>query len=103
LTPFERKKSSFARSLETLGGIMAPTILFQPEETLKAIENVLKRHRNTSRILKEKEKQMLSGEDYQHMEVDLNQKQLLQPLDSDNTKANIYYIRQKFIRYTRPT
>jgi hypothetical protein len=82
---------------------MAPTILIRPEETLKAIENVLKRRRDTSRILKEKEKQMLSGEDYQYMEVDLNKKQFLQPLDSDNTKANIYYIRQKFIRYTRPT
>ncbi len=46
---------------------------------------------------------MLSGEDYQYMEVDLNEKQFLQPLDSENTKANIYYIRQKFIRYARPT
>jgi len=82
---------------------MTPTILIRAEETLKAMENVLKRRRDTSRILKEKEKQMLSGEDYQHMEVDLNKKQFLQPLDSDNTKANIYYIRQKFIRYTRPT
>jgi hypothetical protein len=82
---------------------MAPTILIRPEETLKAIENVLKRCKDTSRILKEKEKQMLSGEDYQYIEVDLNEKQFLQPLDSDNTKANIYYIRQKFIRYVRPT
>jgi hypothetical protein len=82
---------------------MAPTILIRPEETLKAIENVLKRCKDTSRILKEKEKQMLSGEDYQYIEVDLNEKQFLQPLDSDNTKANIYYIRQKFIRYTRKT
>jgi len=23
----------------------------------------------------------------------------MQPLDADNTKASIYYIRQKFIRY----
>lgn len=47
---------------------MAPTILLQPEEALKAIENVLKRRRDTSRILKEKEKQILSGKDYQHMD-----------------------------------
>ena len=33
------------------------------------------------------------------MEVDLDNKQFLQPLDADNTKASIYYIRQKFIRY----
>jgi hypothetical protein len=46
---------------------------------------------------------MLSGEDYQVMEVDLNNKQFLQPLDADNTKASIYYIGQKFIRYSRKT
>lgn len=73
------------------------------EETLKTIKDVLKRHMDTTRILKEKEKQMLSGEDYQQMEVDLNKKQLLQPLDSDNTKANVYYIGQKFIRYACTT
>jgi hypothetical protein len=33
------------------------------------------------------------------MEVDLNNKQFLQLLDADNTKASIYYIQQKFIRY----
>jgi hypothetical protein len=82
---------------------MAPMIPIRAEETLKTIENVLKRRRDTSRILKKKEKQMLSGEDYQRMEVDLNKKQFLQPLDSDNTKANVYYIRQKFIRYARAT
>ena len=43
---------------------MAPTITVRAEETLKAIENALKRRRDTSRILKEKEQQTLSGEDY---------------------------------------
>jgi hypothetical protein len=42
---------------------------------------------------------MLSKEDYQMMEVVLNNNQFLQPLDADNTKASIYYIRQKFIKY----
>jgi hypothetical protein len=46
---------------------------------------------------------MLSGEDYRLMEVDLDNKQFLQPLDADNTKASIYYIRQKFIRYACKT
>jgi hypothetical protein len=53
--------------------------------------------------LKEKEKQMLSGEDYQRIEVGLDNKPFLQPLDSENTKASIYYIRQKFMKYTRKT
>jgi hypothetical protein len=42
---------------------------------------------------------MLSGEDYQMMEVVLNNKQFLQPLDANNTKASIYYIRKKFMKY----
>jgi hypothetical protein len=46
---------------------------------------------------------MLSRDDYRLMEVNLNNKQFLQPLDADNTKACIYYIRQKFIRYARKT
>jgi hypothetical protein len=46
---------------------------------------------------------MLSGDDYRLMEVNLNNKQFLQPLDANNTKASIYYIRQKFIRYARKT
>ena len=36
---------------------------------------------------------MLSREDYQIIEVVLNNKQFLQLLDADNTKANIYYIK----------
>ena len=32
---------------------------------------------------------MLSKEDYQLIEVDLDNKQFLQPLDSNNTKASV--------------
>jgi hypothetical protein len=46
---------------------------------------------------------MLSREDYQRIEVGLDNKPFLQPLDSENTKASIYYIRQKFIKYARKT
>ena len=79
---------------------MAPTIQVLAEDTLKTLQNVLKRRIDSNQILKERKKQMLSGEDYQLMEVDLNNKQFLQPLDADNTKASIFYIRQKFMRYT---
>ena len=44
---------------------------------------------------------MLSGEDYQRIEVGLDNKPFLQPLDSDNTKASIYYIRQKWMKCAR--
>jgi len=46
---------------------------------------------------------MLNEKDYQLMKVDLNNTQFLQSLNADNIKANIYYIRQKFIRYTHKT
>jgi hypothetical protein len=46
---------------------------------------------------------MLSGDGYRLMEVNLNNKQFLQPVDADNTKASMYYIRQKFIWYARKT
>jgi hypothetical protein len=76
---------------------MAPIIQPPSQDTIKALQNVLKRRINTNGI-KEREKKMLGGEDYQMMEVVLNNKQFLQPLDADNTKASIYYIRQKFIK-----
>ena len=46
---------------------------------------------------------MLNGEDYRLREVDLNNTQFLQPVDTENTKASVYYIRQKFTRYTYMT
>jgi hypothetical protein len=76
---------------------MAPIIQSPSQDTINALQNVLKRRIDTNRIIKEKK--MLSGEDYRLMEIELNNKQFLQPLDADNTKASIYYIRQKFIRY----
>jgi hypothetical protein len=64
-------------SLRTHDWTMTPTIIVRAEETLKAIENTLKRRKDTSQILKEKEQHMLSGEDYQRIEVNLNKKQFL--------------------------
>jgi hypothetical protein len=82
---------------------MAPRIQIPAEATLRTLQNVLKRRVDANRILKEREKKLLSGEGYRRLEVDLNNKQFLQPVDSENTKASIYYIRQKFIRYARKT
>jgi hypothetical protein len=83
---------------------MAPMIQPPSQDTIITLQNVLKRCINTNRIIKEREKKELSREDYQLMEIELNNKQFLQPLDADNTKADntkasIYYIRQKFIKY----
>ncbi|KAG4027417.1 hypothetical protein MFRU_030g00530 [Monilinia fructicola] len=78
---------------------MAPTIQIPAEDTLKTLQNVLRRRNDNNKILKERKEKMLSGEDYRLLRVDLNNTQFLQPLDAENTKASIYYIRQKFIRY----
>jgi hypothetical protein len=82
---------------------MAPTIQVPTAHTFNFLQNVLKKRTNANRILKEREKHILSGEGYQRMEVGLDNKPFLQPLDSDNTKASIYYVRQKFMKYTRKT
>lgn len=80
---------------------MAPTIQVLVEYTLKALQNILKKRTNTNRILKEREKKVLNGEGYRHIEADLNNEKFLQPVDAEDTKASIYYIRQKFTRYAR--
>lgn len=80
---------------------MAPTIQIPAEDTPKTLQNVLRRRNDNNKILKERKEKMLSGEDYRLLRVDLNNTQFLQPLDAENTKASIYYIRQKFIRYVK--
>ena len=82
---------------------MAPTIQVPAARTFNILENVLKKRTEANQILKERKKQMLSGEDYQQIEVSLDNKPFLQPLDSNNTKASIYYIRQKFMKYAHKT
>jgi hypothetical protein len=82
---------------------MAPIIRIPAEDTLKTIQDALKKRADANRILKERVKKALTGEEYRLMEVRLDNKPFLQPLDADNTKASIYYIRQKFIRYARKT
>jgi len=78
---------------------MAPTIQIPVEDSLKTLRHVLKKRVDASRVLKEREKKTLRGEDYRRMEAAYDNKGFLQPLDSDNTKASIYYIRHKFMRY----
>ncbi|TEY29577.1 hypothetical protein BOTCAL_0938g00030 [Botryotinia calthae] len=69
---------------------MAPTFHISAEDTFNTytLQNVLKQHNDNNKILKEKEKKTLSGEDYRLLRVDLNSTQFLQPLDAENTKAS---------------
>jgi hypothetical protein len=81
---------------------MAPKIQIPVNDTFKSLHNVLKKRINTSQVLKEREKMAYSTRDYQRKRAELNQKKFLQPLDADNSKASIYYIRQKLMRYAQP-
>jgi hypothetical protein len=79
---------------------MAPIIELPPLDALDNLTSVVKRRIEGNRVLKEREKTKLTCEDYRQMRTDLNKQQFILPLDSDNTKASIYYIKQKFIRYS---
>jgi hypothetical protein len=74
---------------------MAPTIQVLVACTFNILKNVLKKRTDINRILKQRKKQMPSGEDYNRMEVDLDNKPFLQLVDAQDTKASIYYVRQK--------
>jgi hypothetical protein len=82
---------------------MAPAIQVPAARTFNILENVVKKSADANRILKEREKQMPSGEDYDQMEVDLDNKPFLQPVDAEDTKASIYYVRQKWMKYAPKT
>jgi len=79
---------------------MAPKIQIPLNDTFKALHNAVRKRINTGQVLKEREKTAYTARDYQRKRTELNQKKFLQPLDADNSKASIYYIRQKLTRYT---
>jgi hypothetical protein len=80
---------------------MAPIIELPALDALSALNNIIKRRIKGNRIRKEKEKTNLTRDDFREMRTNLNKEHFISPLDSDNTKASIYYIKQKFIRYRR--
>lgn len=82
---------------------MTSTIQVPVARTFNVLENVLKKRTHANRVLKEREKQMPNGEDYDQMEANLDNKPFLQPVDAEDTKANIYYVRQKWMKYAPKT
>jgi hypothetical protein len=78
---------------------MTPKIQIPINDILKTLHHAARKRINTGQVLKEKEKTAYTKRDYQRKRVELNQTKFLQPLDADNSKASIYYIRQKLTRY----
>lgn len=82
---------------------MVHMIELSPLNALDTLTSVVKRRIEENYVLKEKEKAKLAREDYRQMRTNLNKQQSISPLDSDDTKADIYYIKQKFIRCSGPS
>ena len=56
---------------------MAPIIQIPVEDTLKTLRHILKKRADAKRVLKEREKHALHGEDYRWMEVAYDNKVFL--------------------------
>ena len=73
-----------------------PTNRQPPLAVLNKLTNFVNRRFESCRV--EKEKKDATGTEYQELRAKLNKKKFLAPLDADNTRASIYYIKMKFIR-----
>lgn len=83
-----------------LGEVMPP-IQIPANDTLETLQNVIRRRAEAHATLHGRT--TLSGGDYRQLEDEYNKKKFIQPLDTDNTKASIYYTRRKCTRYAHRT
>ncbi|KAF5120859.1 hypothetical protein E5D57_013195 [Metarhizium anisopliae] len=67
-------------------------------DVLQALEVAARRRHRATLARKETRKQALSAHGYHRLQRQLNKKTFLAPIDADTTKANIYYIKKKFMR-----
>ena len=74
---------------------MAP-IQIPLNDTLKTLHNVLKQRAETRQALEKRKAP--SGEDYRRMEDEYNKTKCANSPENENTKASIYYTRQKWAR-----
>ncbi|KAG5661244.1 hypothetical protein KAF25_005366 [Fusarium avenaceum] len=70
------------------------------QDVSRAMQDAARKYHRRSRILEDKYRQRPSPGEYERMAHTLNQMKFIPPLDSGNTKANLYYIRRKFERYS---
>ncbi|KAI5455793.1 hypothetical protein BGZ63DRAFT_409706 [Mariannaea sp. PMI_226] len=82
---------------------MAPVLARRPlhQDIVHALQDAAKKRHRDSQIRKEEEKWKVDSIGYQAMRERLNETSFIAPLDADNTKANIYYIKKKFMRFCR--
>jgi ABC-type cobalamin transport system ATPase subunit len=75
---------------------MAPVITHP--DISHTLQHAAQKWHRKSQIMREEGQRKLSPSHYRQMTRKLNQTNYVPPPDSDNTKANIYYIREKFKR-----
>ncbi|KID96846.1 FluG domain-containing protein, partial [Metarhizium majus ARSEF 297] len=68
------------------------------DDVLQALAVAARRRHRATLARKETRKQALSAHGYHRLQRQLNKKTFLAPVDADTTKANIYYIKKKFMR-----
>jgi hypothetical protein len=79
---------------------MAPVLARRPlhQDIIHALQDAAKKRHRDTQIRKEEQKWKVDSIGYQAMRDRLNQTSFIPPLDADNTRANIYYIKKKFMR-----
>ncbi|KAK7600653.1 hypothetical protein V3481_002184 [Fusarium oxysporum f. sp. vasinfectum] len=69
------------------------------QDVSRAMQVAARKYHRRSRMLEDIYQRRPSPDKYRRMAYNLNQTRFIPPPDSENTRANLYYIRQKFIRY----
>ncbi|KID73434.1 FluG domain-containing protein, partial [Metarhizium brunneum ARSEF 3297] len=70
-------------------------------DVLQALEVAARRRHRATLARKETQKHTLNAHGYHRLQRQLNKKTFLAPIDAETTKANIYYIKKKFMRFCR--
>ncbi|KAH7110517.1 FluG domain-containing protein [Dactylonectria estremocensis] len=65
----------------------------------RALQNAAQKWHRKSQLRKEEHQQKLDSTGYQALRKQLNQTSFLPPLDADNTRANTYYIKKRFMKF----
>ncbi|KAM7182758.1 hypothetical protein V8F33_014049, partial [Rhypophila sp. PSN 637] len=68
-------------------------------DVLKSLHDAAKQRHKRTAILHDQLAKKPDAKRYQQMRKELNKEKFIPPLDADNTKCNIYYIKKRFIRF----
>lgn len=70
-------------------------------DILHTLQHAAQKRARDTQARKAAKSQTLGATGYHRMQKHLNKKRFLAPIDSRSTRVNIYYMRRKFMRYSR--